>query len=128
MKVALKGYSDLRTGKARNLVDQREYMGNFYHGKSPDQVPQIELISKAHINYSALFDEVISTATNKNDAIDSVRKYHLKKNLTRDQNRLYYSSTDIRPSDMEKRHRSGKQLISGRNVYDMATRGVKNFK
>ena len=128
MTVAMKGYSDMKCGKSKRLPDQYIHMYDYFHGKRPNHPPQISLLAEAHMNYNELYDYDNCNATNKNDDSDDIKKTWLKSSLTRDSSRLYYSSTDIRASDLEKKNRTGNMLITGRNLHDMAIRGVRNYK
>ena len=42
--------------------------------------------------------------------------------------RTYYCGDDITQQDLEKRNRTGNQLMTGRNMLDLCIRGVKNYK
>ena len=48
--------------------------------------------------------------------------------ITQDTSRDYYSDHDIRVEDLEKKNRTGAQLITGRNLVSLAVRGVKTYK
>ena len=99
----------------------------FYHGdKNPPS--QIKLLAEAHVNYRDLYDVEHSSALNKNDDARSVQRYKLKRELTVNDNTSYYSLSDIRHDDLEKKNRTGSQLVTGRNFYDMAVRGMKSYK
>ena len=52
----------------------------------------------------------------------------LKNRVSNDAHTSYYSGIDIRYSDLEKKNRVGKQLITGRNLHAMAIRGVRAYK
>ena len=63
----------------------------------------------------------------KNDDASSLSVFTLKNSLTRDNYRDYYSGTDINVFDLEK-NRTTPQLISGRQLHEVAKRGVKSYR
>ena len=128
MSCVLKGFSKMKCGQAKRLVDQYDEMQQFYHGYEPSHPSQIKLLSEAHINYRDMYDEITVPSIQKSDNINSTHKYRLKKILTQDLSRDYYSGHDIRSDDLEKKNRTGSPLITGRNLHAMAIRGVKCYK
>ena len=52
----------------------------------------------------------------------------LEKILTQDLSRDYYSVHDIRLEDLEKKNRTGAQMITGCNLLSLSIRGVKSYK
>lgn len=132
MTCALKGYSLLKTGKAMRLPDQHAAMHKFYHGLTPSHPPQIKLLSDAHVNYSALYEEeevlIKSKKKSQKATKASITRMKLKAMISNNSHASFYSGTDIRFSDLEKKNRIGKQLITGRNLHAMAIRGVRAYK
>ena len=55
-------------------------------------------------------------------------RFKLKNRLTHDIGRLYFVGEDVHAGNLEKLNRTGSQLITGRNVLDMALRGMKNYR
>ena len=127
MTCALKGYSDIKCGKSRKMAEEYERLSQFFHGKLPNHPPQIKLLAEANLNYRELHDEKNLTVTNKNDNVNTLKRYTLKTTLTRDMGRIYHSSVDITHHDLEKRNHSGAQLISGRNLVEMAQKEGKKL-
>ena len=125
MCCALNGFSTLKCGNTKQMKDQHVDMSSFYHGVKPNYPSQISLLCNASYSYRALFDSTFSVATQKSDDSTSTSISTLKKSLTRDKYRDYYSGTDINVDDMEKKNRTTPQLISGRQLHDVAKR-VKN--
>ena len=103
MCCALRAFSTLKCGNAKRLKDQYVDMASFYHGKKPNNPSQISLLCNASYSYRALFDTTISVATKKTDDSTSISVSTLKKSLTRDNYRDYYSGTDINVFDLEKK-------------------------
>ena len=132
MTCALKGYSKLKTGKAKRLPDQHLAMHKFYHGQTPSHPPQIKLLADAHVNYSELYDEeevhIKTKKKTKKVNKSSITRMKLKNRVSNDAHVSYYSGIDIRFSDLERKNRVGKQLITGRNLHSMAIRGVRAYK
>lgn len=128
MTCALKGYSNIKCGKSKKLVDQHDELYDFFHGKMPMKPSQIGLLSSASLNYKDMFEEENVVITSKKTTTSSVVKYCLKTSLSRDQSRKYYVGEDILAPDLEKKNRSGALLVSGRNLLDMALRGIKCYK
>jgi len=58
----------------------------------------------------------------------SVSSTTLKTGLSRDNNRIYHTETDINSLDLEKKFRTNPQLISGRQLLETAKRGIKSYK
>ena len=128
MSCVLKGFSKMKCGQAKRLSDQYVEMQGFYHGIEPSHPSQIKLLSDNHINYRDMYDEITVTSTHKSDNINSTHKYRLKKLLTQDLSRNYYSGHDIRSDDLDYKNRTGSPLITGRNLVAMAVKGVKCYK
>ena len=107
MTCALKGYSQVKTGKAMRLPDQHLAMHKFYHGQTPSHPPQIKLLADAHVNYSELYDEeeinIESKRKSQKATKSSMTRMKLKNRVSNDANVSYYSGTDIRFSDLEKK-------------------------
>ena len=127
MTVALRGYADIKCGRSMKLPDQHKKLFDFFHGK-PSCPPQIELFAQANINYRDFFDSETVTSSKKTDTSSDIVRYYLKPSITQDPTRRYFSGVDLRYDDLEKKNRTGSALITGRNLVDMALRGVRNFK
>ena len=128
MTCAIKGYSEMKSGKPRNTSQQRIRIAEFYHGKPPNRPSQIKLLAEAHLNYRDLYDEISSTAISKNSDESTITKYKLKSKLSLDISRQYISGYDINSNDLEKQFRQGDQLLSGRSILEMAQKGLKHYK
>ena len=114
------------------LPDQYAAMDKFFHGKMPTHPPQIKLLAEAHLNYSGLYEEV-SLIVKKKKASSKASKrtslsFKLKDMVSNNSSRVFYSGTDIRYEDLEKKNRVGNQLITGRNLHAMAVRGARAYK
>ena len=125
---ALKGFSAIKCGKSQKAPEQRERLSKKIHGKPPNRPPQIKLLSEGDLNYSDLYDEVDIQVTSKSYLASDPKRKKLKESLTCDMSRVYYIGVDITHDDLEKRNRTGNQLITGRNLLDLCVKGVKNYK
>ena len=128
MSVALRGYAEIKCGRSMRLPDQHKAMSKFYHGKEPSHPPQIKLFAEAHVNYQDFYTTKVVQSSKKKDTTANTTRYHLKTRLTQEIDRLYFSGSDLCYLDLEKKNRTGTALITGRNLVDMALRGVRNFK
>ena len=131
MTCALKGYSSLKTGKSRRLPDQYLFMEKFYHGKVPSHPAQIQLLAEGHLNYRDMYDSVSVKVTKKKtskSSTPSATRFKLKDILSNNSSRSFYCGEDILYSDLEKKNKVGKQLITGRNLHAMAIRGARAYK
>jgi hypothetical protein len=72
--------------------------------------------------YKDLFEKTSKPTTNRKlpKKKTLTLKYYLKRNLSRDDTRLYYQGTDITHRDLEKKNRTGTALLNGRQLTDMA--------
>jgi len=121
MTCALKGLSDLKSGKYRRLNEQYSFMSKFFHVQPPNYLSQIKLLSEGCASYRDLFEEETITNTKKKADLNDGRMLRLKQVLSRDKTRVY-SGSDIRYDDLEKKNRTGSLLTAGRNLYDLAVR------
>ena len=70
-----------------------------------------------------------SITLKSDDAVAGSRDiFSLKSSLTRDDSRTYYTNRDILVADLEKKGRNGQQLVSGRNLLDIAKKGTANYR
>ena len=96
----------MKSGVKKKLTDQYKFMSRFYHGKVPTHPAQIQLLSEGRLKYRDLFDVIDVGTTSKHAKDDSsIQKLMLKKILSRDQSRSYFSGVDIRAEDLEKKIR-----------------------
>ena len=129
MTCALRAYNDLKSGSKKKVSDQHKFMSLFYHGKPPNHPAQIQLLSEARLKYRELYDEVdVPTTSKRANELSSVKRFQLKKSLSRDNSRSYCSGIDIRLEDLEKKNKTGSVLITGRNLLDLAVKGLRSFK
>ena len=110
---------------------QHDYMFNLFHGDGKSIPSNIEMLCSGSYFYKDLYDAVDSeTVLSKSDNTDAESRISLslKANLYRDSSRTYFANVDILPVDMEKKGRNGKQLVTGRNLLDMAKKGTANYR
>ena len=65
MACAMRGFSDLKSGKPRRLNNQYSYMARFFHGSPPNYPSQIKLLSEGCSLYRSLLEEEIVKNTKK---------------------------------------------------------------
>ena len=128
MACAMRGFSELKSGKPRRLNEQHEYMARFFHGSPPNYPSQIKLLCEGRASYRDLFEEVTMKSTKRKADIDEVRVLRLKSVFSGRDGRVYDSGVDIRWEDLEKKNRTGALLVGGRNLHDLATKGSRNYK
>ena len=128
MACAMRGFSDLKSGKPRRLNEQYAYMARFFHGSPPNYPSQIKLLSEGRSAYRDLFEEATVKSTKKKADIDEVRVLRLKSVFSGRDGRVYHSGVDIRWQDLEKKNRTGALLVGGRNLHDLATKGTDATK
>ena len=135
MTCALRGYSTIRTGSGMTIALQREKMEQFYHGVEGKSPSQIKMLCEAKIDYADLFETSdIAVVTKKGKkkfkskkAPTTVRTY-LNKAVSKDESALFYIGSDITFSDLKLKNRTGTELLNGRQLLDMAKRGMKDFR
>ena len=128
MSCALKAYSHIKCGKGKTVPMQQSAMAIFYHGHPPHHPSQINLLASASYSYRGLYEAETTIATKKSDSIDTVIQYVLKSSVNLGYSHRFRSGVDITSLDLEKKLRSGNLLITGRQLFDMAKKGVKNYK
>lgn len=131
MTVALRCYSTLREGNGKKLSELYSCMFDRYHGNQSTSVASnLKLLCNASYVFKNLFDENLQNTTRKSNTSDSndVVTHVLKPKLTRGSAKSFTASVDITVDDLEKKNRSGPQLMSGRQLLDMAKRGTKFYR
>ena len=129
MTCALHGYSELKSGLKKNYSTNINPCQFFFHGKPPNHPSQIHLLAEGRLKYSCLFESIqIKTTSKKSKDSTLLEKLKLKQLLSRDNSRNYFSGIDIRAKDLEKKTKNGCVLITGRNLYDLAIKGMKYYK
>ena len=101
---AMKGYSNIKSGKTKKISDQQEELYTFFHEKGHDSPSQIGLLAKGQICYKELYEQKNVVVTSKKGTNSSVLKRYLKTSLTQDTSRLYYIGEDIFDTDLEKKN------------------------
>ena len=72
MTCALKGISDLKSGKSRRLNEQYSFISKFFHGQTPNYPAQVKLLSEGRATYRDLFEEEKITSTKKKVDLNDV--------------------------------------------------------
>ena len=132
MCVALRGYSALREGKGKTLTQQYACLEDFYHGKKGHSPSQIQMMAEGQLYYADLYDATTKTITSKkhksNKKNNTTTRYYLKSSLTCDDSSRYYQGTDITVRDLEKKLRTGKAIIHGRQLETLAKNGIREYR
>ena len=131
MTAAMRCYSLLRSGGSKSLNSQYDYMSSLYHGDEPSIPSNIKMLCDGSFVYKELYDiagdEAVVSKSSCDDS-DSRTNLSLKVSLSRNKSRMFFVGTDILRSNLEKKGRNGQQLVSGRNLLDMAKRGTANYR
>ena len=139
MCCALRGYSSIRSGDGKTLKQQHQLMSYFYHGVTSTSPSQILMLTQGISPYSDLFDTTTHRTVTSKSASSTKKspttKMFLKQKLSRDDSRVFYTGTDISFSDLEKKNRTSNTnprtsntLINGRQLTDMAKRGLRDYR
>ena len=130
---AMRCYSILRESGSKSLNQQYEYISSLFHGDESASIPShIKMLCDGSYKYKELYDiaEDSDAITSKSSIGDSNTRSRvtLKVELSRNKSVLLFTGKDITRSDLEKKGRNGKQLVSGRNILDMGKRGLANYR
>ena len=82
MVVALRGFSNMKSGEGRNIKMQENQMHSYYHGSEPTRPSQIGMICKGEGAYQDFYDSLSKPVVDKRTEVMS--KLHLSKELTQD--------------------------------------------
>ena len=123
-------YSILRQGRGKTKAEICNAMSDLFHGK--ESTPShIKMLANASYSFKAIYDttteSIVDKASTSNSSA-SIQKHTLKTSLTLDESRLYVSGIDITALDLEKTYRSNDQLMSGRQILDLAKKGTGNYR
>ena len=102
MLCALRGYSNLKCGKGKTLVQQHDALYAYYHGQPPSRPSQIKMLCEGNYLYRDLYDAKQKISTSKKDTEASTTELVLKKTLHCDTNRVYRATKEITYSDLER--------------------------
>ena len=131
LTAAMRCFSIMRSGSSKSTSAQHEYMFKLFHGDGNSVASNIEMLCNATYNYKDMYDvDDTQAVVSKTDSADAESRlvYSLKTCLHRDDTRKYYANIEITVRDLEKKGRNGKQLVSGRNLLDMAKKGTANYR
>jgi hypothetical protein len=122
----------MREGEGRTIQKQHQFMNRFFHGNGNKSPSQIQMLAEGMSPYNNLYDvKTVSVITHKKSSSRSTQSQpmlYLKHNLSRTPERSYYVGHEITHDDLEKKHRTGPSLINGRQLTDMAKRGMKDYR
>ena len=129
---AMRCYSVMRSGGSKSTSAQHDYMFSLFHGDGSSIPANVDMLCNGSYVYRELYDvnAMEEPVLSKSDDADAESRISLslKSSLIRNKSRTYYAKIDICKSDLEKKGRNGKQLVSGRNLLDMAKKGTANYR
>ena len=125
--VALRGYSEMTEVDPMSIRQQYKWMEDFYHGKGETHPSQVSLLEKGVGVYADFYDSKPIQVTDKNYS-GSPYQLTLKEELFVLNERKFVAGLDITASELEKRSRNTKILMSGRSIYDLAKRSLRKHK
>ena len=134
MCCALRGFSSIRQGEGKTIKQQHDLLSDFFHGVRGKSPSQISMLTEGKLHYADLYDSpkqrnVTSRSSNrKGRSTNLSTRIFLKPTLSLDHSRLFFLGTDITFSDLEKKKHSGSTLLNGRQLVDMAKRGLKDYR
>lgn len=82
---------------------QEAELYKFYHGKQPNNPPQIMLVAEGLYSYRILYDAEAQNVTKRSDAETILYKFYLKDVLTLDPVCKYLASYNITQIDLKKK-------------------------
>ena len=131
LTAAMYCYSLIRQGRGKTKVEICNSMSDLFHGK--ESTPShIKMLANALYSFNELFDTTTESVIDKDvsvsSSVSSVQKHTLKTTLTLDESRVYTSGIEITALDLEKKNRTGNQLMSGRQILDLAKKGTGNYR
>ena len=105
-------------------------MNDLFHGKPPSKPSHLKLLCNASYCFKDLFLASSEVNTNKSASIsvESLKTYTLKPTLHLNKSRSYIAGIDITQKDLEKKNRSGSQLMTGRQLFDIANKGTSYYR
>ena len=128
MLCAMKGYSSMKGGKGKTLMQQYDTLYAYYHGKEPSRPSQIKILCSGGYGYGDLYDSIQKVATSKSASTETTEELVLKKDLHRDPTRVFRAKKEINYLDLEKKSTSSPLLVTGRTLLALAKTGHKNYK
>ena len=128
MTCALRGYSHIKCGVGKKLAVQQKELAKFFHGQPPHHPSQVKLLAQGSYTYRELYEEELSIVKKKGNDKGNAVVLNLKQIFAPGCMLRYRCGIDINHIDLEKSLRTGKALLSGRKILDMARRGVKSYK
>lgn len=132
MCCALRGYSKIRQGDGKTLLQQHASMQKFFHGELGKSPSQVKMLAEGTSHYQDLYESGVVSMVTKKDSKrkkrQDVTRRHLRINLSRDETTLYYVGSEITYGDLEKKNRQGNEVLNGRQLTDMAKKGLREYR
>ena len=128
MCCALRGYSSIREGDGKTIKQQHDLISDFFHGVTGKSPSQIRMLCEGKLHYGDLYESSLQRNLTSRKKKTTTTKIYLKENLSRDDSRVFYLGTDIFFNDLQKKNRSGDTLLNGRQLIDMAKRGLRDYR
>ena len=125
--LALRGYSTMAQKDKMSIREQWLFLERFYHGKGNTHPSQCDLLVRGVGVYADLWDQKVPTVVDKNHQGVGYQLV-LKRKYIPDCKTDYIAGVDILLSELEKKTRSNKQLVTGRNLLDIANRNITKHR
>ena len=127
LAVALKGFSQMREGSGKKVLEQIIEMEKFFHGKQPTFPSQLKMLCNGSFGYRDFYESIHAVATSKESSDRDITSLILKPSLTLNKFQTYRAGIDINHLLLEKKNLTGNQLITGRTLLGLARKGAQNF-
>ena len=115
-----------------NQKQQQQALHDFYHGKGEESPSQIKMLADGISAYKDLYDvKTQSIIIKKNGKRTNMNKNELtlKQLLSRTEFLTFTAGDEITTADLVKKHRrSSTELVSGRQLFGMAERGMRDYR
>ena len=137
MTAVLRCLSTLREGQKKTQTQQQQLLHDYYHGKGDKYPSQIQMLTEGTSYYKDLYDVKTKriVVTQKNAKKSSKTKQIGKKSLvlktllSREDFMTFTAGDEIDLADLKRKHRiTSTEALSGRNLLDMARRGMRDFR
>lgn len=124
MTIALRCLSAMTTAGTKTCRELYIDLYNYYHGLGPYELGQVQLCASGQGCYGSLYEDLSTNVTSKKKNTNKV----LKKLLTRNAYENFFMGEDITVFSLEKKSQNTNTLMSGRQILDIAKKGVQNYR
>ena len=127
--VVLCGYSAIACGHGMKGIEQQKKLHEFYYGKPPDKVSNVEMLVKGLSSYADLYEEVVYQEFQEDGKKVDLDGLQLKPELMIDFSMPYYAGVHILASDLKSMNRSGKITYAApKTLLNWAKSGAQEFR